>query len=147
MTSRRGHTLLELLIVLALLALAIGIAYPATRAAADVWAVRAARDATAALLATTRSAAIAHRGAELLVVPGRGSVLARTARAPVPRPVLEVTREWGVTLTSPGAAADTIAVRYDALGLGRVASRTFRFERGSAAAGITIAAYGRVRRW
>jgi prepilin-type N-terminal cleavage/methylation domain-containing protein len=142
-----GYTLLELVVVLALLAIAIGLAYPATRAASDAWAVRAARDATASVLAATRAAAIAHRGAELLVVPATGDVLTRTAAAPAAEERLRIGRDWRVALSSPGFGGDTIAIRYDAIGLGRVASRTLRFERGSAAAGITIAAYGRVRRW
>lgn len=147
MGKPHGQTLLELIVALALLALAIGLAYPATRRAADVWAVRGARDATASLLASTRTAAIAHRGAELLVVPASGSVLTRTRAAPQSTPRLEVAGEWGVTISSPGFGGDTISIRYDALGLGRVASRTLRFERGSASGGITVAAYGRVRRW
>lgn len=147
MRHARGYTLLELVIVLALLALAIGLAYPAARTASDVWAVRAARDATASLLAGTRAAAIAQRGAELLVVPGAGEVLTRTRSAPRPERRLSLTRDWGVALVAPGFGGDTIAIRYDALGLGRVASRTLRFERGAAVAGITVASYGRVRRW
>ena len=147
MRERRGYTLLELIVVLALLAIAIGFVYPGARAAADAWAVRAARDATAAVLAGTRAAAIAHRGADLLVVPARGSVLMRTGGAGAPQPRLEVQRDWGVTVSSPGFGGDTIVVRYDAIGLGRIANRTLRFERGRAVAGLTIAAYGRVRRW
>ena len=146
MRNRCGHTLLELLVVLALLAIAIGLAYPATRAVADAWAVRAARDAAAALLASTRAAAIAHRGAELLVVPADGTVLLRRAGA-APEPRLRLRDEWRVRVISPAFSGDTLVVRYDALGLGRVASRTLRFERGRAVAGLTIASYGRVRRW
>ncbi|HUF12911.1 MAG TPA: prepilin-type N-terminal cleavage/methylation domain-containing protein [Longimicrobiales bacterium] len=147
MRTRRGYSLIELIIVLALLALAIGLAYPGARAAADGWAVRAARDATASVLASTRAAAVAHRGAELLVVQATGEVLTRTARSPRPLPRLSVTTDWGVALSSPGFAGDTVSIRYDALGLGRVASRTLRFERGASSAGITVSAYGRIRRW
>lgn len=147
MSRRSGYTLLELVIVLALLAIAIGLAYPPARTASDVWAVRAARDATAAVLASTRVVAIAERGAELLLVPAAGEVLTRTAATPTPRRRLRVRDEWGVALVTPGAASDTVAIAYDALGLGRVASRTVRFERGRAVAGITVASYGRIRRW
>lgn len=147
MRNRPGHTLLELMVALALLALVIGLAYPAARAAADVWAVRAARDATASLLAATRVAAIAHRGAELLIVPQHGSILMRTRMDPRPRVRLVLAETWRVSVSSPGFGGDTISIRYDALGLGRVASRTLRFRRGAAAAGLTVASYGRVRRW
>jgi prepilin-type N-terminal cleavage/methylation domain-containing protein len=147
MRTRSGYTLLELTVVMALLALAIGIAYPGARSAADAWAVRAARDAVAATLAGTRAAALAQRGAELLIVPESGVLLVRTGMQPRPTARLELTRDWRVTVTSPGSTADTIVIRYDAIGLGRIANRTLRFERGRAVAGITIAAYGRARRW
>jgi len=42
---------------------------------------------------------------------------------------------------------DTVVLRFDALGVGRMTSRTFRVRRGSAEAGLTVATYGRVRRW
>lgn len=147
MRNRSGYTLLELTVVLALLALAIGLAYPGARTAADAWAVRAARDAVASVLAGTRAAALSQRGAELLIVPETGVVLVRTGSRPRAARQLDVTRDWGVVVSSPGSSADTIAIRYDALGLGRIANRTLRFERGRSAAGITIAAYGRARRW
>jgi len=145
MRKRWGYTLLELMVVTALLAIAVGLGWPGARAAADAWAVRAARDAAASALAATRAAAIAHRGAELLIVPAEGAVLTRDVGPARPRLLLG--REWGVTVATPGFTGDTLAIRYDALGLGRVASRTLRFERGNAVAGLTIAAYGRVRRW
>jgi prepilin-type N-terminal cleavage/methylation domain-containing protein len=147
MRARRGFTLLELVVVLALLALAIGIAYPGARAASDAWAVRAARDAAASVLAGARTAAQAHRGAEVLVVVGEGRVLTRSGARPLPELRLELGRDWGVAVISPGFSGDTIVVRYDALGLGRIANRTLRFERGRATAGLTVSAYGRVRRW
>ncbi len=148
MSRRRGHTLIELLIVLALLALAIGLAYPAARAASDAWAVRGARDAVGAAIAGARAAALTQRGAEVLLVPLDGTVLTRagTADAP-PRPHLALTRDWRVRLSSPGFTGDTIAIRYDAIGIGRIANRTLRFERGRAVAGLTVSAYGRVRTW
>lgn len=147
MRSRTGYSLLELVVVLALLSLVLGLAWPAARSAADAWAVRAARDATAALLAAVRAEAIARGGAELLVIPSMGAVLTRTAAAPEPRPGLRFDEDWGVRVVAPDFDGDTVSIRYDALGIGRVASRTLRFERGAAVAGITVAAYGRIRRW
>jgi prepilin-type N-terminal cleavage/methylation domain-containing protein len=148
MYGRRGYTLIELLIVLALLALAIGLAYPGARAASDAWAVRAARDAVGAVLAGTRAAALTRGGAEVLLVPVDGSVLTRSgAEDAPPRPQLHLGRDWRVALSSPGFSGDTIAIRYDAIGIGRIANRTLRFERGRAVAGLTVSAYGRVRPW
>jgi hypothetical protein len=37
-------------------------------------------------------------------------------------------------------------LRYDALGLGQVASETLRFRRGDAASALVVSGYGRVRR-
>ena len=134
--------------MLALLALAIGLAYPAARGAADAWAVRAARDAVGAALAGARAAALTQRGAEVLLVPVDGTVLVRSgASDAAPRPTLQLQRDWRVALSSPGFSGDTIAIRYDAIGIGRIANRTLRFERGRAIAGLTVSAYGRVRAW
>lgn len=146
MHGRRGHTLIELLIVLALLVLAIGLAYPAVRAASDAWAVRGARDAVAALIAGARAAALTERGAAVLLVPADGAVLTR-AGAGASRSRLQLTRDWRVAVSSPGFSGDTIVIRYDAIGIGRIANRTLRFERGRAVAGLTVSAYGRVRAW
>ncbi|HEX6589358.1 MAG TPA: prepilin-type N-terminal cleavage/methylation domain-containing protein [Longimicrobiales bacterium] len=147
MHGHRGYTLIELLVVLALLALAIGLAYPSARAASDAWAVRAARDGVAAVLAGARASALTRRGAEVLLVPDQGVVLLRAGTAPVsPRALLHLD-EWRVALTSPGFTGDTIVIRYDAIGIGRLANRTLRFERGRAVAGLTVSAYGRVRAW
>ena len=148
MNGRSGHTLTELLVVLALLAIAIGLAYPAARAASDAWAVRAARDAVGAALAGARAAALTQRGAEVLLVPVNGTVLTRAGDAATPpSPRLDLARDWRVGVSSPGFAGDTIVIRYDAIGIGRIANRTLRFERGRALAGLTVSAYGRVRAW
>lgn len=147
MRGSTGYSLLELTVAMALLALAIGVAYPGARAASDAWAVRAARDAAAAVLAGTRAAALGQRGAEVLIVPEEGALLTRSVTEDTPVKRLELTDEWGVAVGSPGFGGDTIVIRYDALGIGRMANRTLRFERGRAAAGLTISAYGRVRAW
>ena len=148
MLQRRGYTVIELLVVLALLALALGLAYPAARRAADAWAVRAARDGVAAVIAGARAAALTARGAEVLLVTADGTVLARpTDAASAAHVRLRLLRDWNVSVNSPGFSGDTIIIRYDALGIGRIANRTLRFERGRAVAGLTISAYGRVRAW
>jgi hypothetical protein len=53
--------------------------------------------------------------------------------------------EFGVTLSLGGAATE-VDLAYDALGLGRLASQTITFRRGSAAAALVVSGYGRVRR-
>ena len=76
-----------------------------------------------------------------------GAVLMRAGLEPEPTPRLDLVADWGVAVSSPGFGGDTIVIRYDAIGLGRIANRTLRFERGRAVAGLTISAYGRVRAW
>ena len=81
-------------------------------------------------------------------MPLDGTVLTLVGSADArPRPHLRLAQDWRVTVSSPGFAGDTIAIRYDAIGIGRIANRTLRFERGHAVAGLTVSAYGRVRAW
>lgn len=140
----RGHTLAELLILLVLLGIALALAAPATGRARDHFAARAARDATASALARTRMVAIGTGSARLVVRLGEGTVAVRARGTDIPP--LRLADEYGVRVRSTGTG-DSVAVEYDALGLGRVASRTLIFERGDARAGLSVAAFGRVRRW
>lgn len=143
--SRAGTTLLEVTLALLLAALLLGLSWPVARSARDRWAVRAARDAVAGALARTRATAIAVGSASLTLdlVTGRVRVDAPGDAAPA---AIDVAAEFGVAVESPGAR-DSIRIDYDALGLGRVASRTIRFARNGREAGLSIASYGRVRRW
>jgi Tfp pilus assembly protein FimT len=134
--------LFELLLVLTLLAILSTAAAPNARAGMDGLRVRHAREAAFALATRTRAIARERGGADLVldlenrqarIQDTDGTVLAVAA---FPDCKVEVT----------GATA-RVVLRYDAHGLGRMASRTIRFERGSAQAGLTVSAYGRIRRW
>lgn len=146
-SAAAGYTLVELVLLMVLVGVLVGLLAPATARVRDTLAVRAARDATAAALARTRMVAIAAGGARLVVVLDSALIaveaVAGGARTPPP---LQLRRDYGVSVHTSGSS-DTVGVEYDALGLGRVASRTLTFRRGAASAGVTVSAFGRVRRW
>jgi prepilin-type N-terminal cleavage/methylation domain-containing protein len=149
MITRRspGHTLPELLIVLAILAIAASMTAPRVRSGLDVYAVRAARDATAAALAQARALALA-RGSAIAIVDGAMATVA--VEAPAGRPVggtVHVRGLFHVDIDMDGAPAATVTLRFDALGIGRFSNHTLRFQRGGAAAHLTLSSYGRPRRW
>lgn len=144
MTRRAGFSIIELLIVLSLLSLLTGMVAPGAKHWHDGAATRAARDELAAALAWARLAAVAHGGTTVIVDPG--SALLRVVAADgTERQAIDLGGRWGVSLETGGAAPAHI--RYDPLGIGRVANHTIRVRRGTAIAGVTISAHGRVRRW
>lgn len=144
MERLRGFSLLELLLVLALLGVLLGIALPSTATWRDRMAVHAAREEVAAALSWTRLAAASSGGAELVVDAATGRVWTVTHEASAVRPV-DLRERYGVRVDV--GRADTVFLRFDALGIGRIASRRIRILRGRAEAGLVVSAYGRVRRW
>src|SRR5688572_12414956 len=139
---RSAFTLPEVVLVLTLMGIAGTALLPSARAASDRLAVTAAREAVAALTARARSEAMAHGGAilHLRASDGHGWIEAGDS-------VLELRRlseEFGVSVDL-GAGGEAELV-FDALGLGRRASRTVVLRRGDAEARLVIAAYGRAVR-
>ncbi len=140
----RGHTLVELVAVLFLIALSCGALLPAGRRLRDKAAVIAGREAVAGLLAEARLAAVTRGGADVRVAsnPWRAwYVTGDTIRRALS---LEIDLGVSVVLPRGRTAAE---IHYDALGLGRVASETLRFTRGDQESGLVLSSYGRVRRW
>ena len=142
MRNRMGTSLIELMVVLALLGLLLGIAAPPASRWRDVLAVRAARDELASGLAMTRARATATGGAALFLDASNGVFWIATGRGA--GAVTDVGRRYGVSIEG---ADGVVEIRYDALGIGRLANRTLRFRRGRAESGLAVSAYGRVRRW
>jgi type II secretory pathway pseudopilin PulG len=143
--TRTGWSLVELTVALALMAILCGIAAPPLRRALVIARVRAARDVVAAELARARALAVARGGAELRLERRTGTVrvhAADTALEPVP-----VAVAGGVELEVDGVAGDTVCIGFDAMGIGRMASRTIRVRAAGVEAGVTISSYGRVRSW
>lgn len=142
--AKSGYTLIELLLVLFLLGVLLSLALQPLARWRDQAAVHAAREELAAALAHTRITAISASGATLVLTPATGSFSTRTRAGTVGLPVdLQARYRVGVD----AGAGDSVTFHYDALGIGRLTSRTVTMKRGGARAGITVSAYGRFRRW
>lgn len=141
---RRGHTLLELSAVLALMAACVSIVFSFAQGSRDRWAVEAAREEVAGLIAEARTAALAWGGTVVHLSATDGEV-AYTAGG-VERRRIGLAENGPVELLLPRGRPEA-DLRFDALGLGRVASQTLRFRRGGAETALVVSAYGRVRRW
>jgi type II secretory pathway pseudopilin PulG len=139
----RGHTLVELTFVLLLVGVAAASVAPTARQARDRAAVAGAREAVVALLAEARQAAIETGGAAVWLFEDGGLAELSVAAERLRR--VSLSSDFGVTLELSGARSD-VELRYDAVGLGRMASQTVVFRRGDAAAELVVSSYGRVRR-
>jgi len=145
--SRPGVTLLELLCSLALLGVLLGmVAIPIARVA-DVLAVRAARDAILNAAARTRALATRHGGAHLSVSAADGAVAITTRDGVVADTLVRLSSDYRVEVGFDDSRLAVATMRFDALGLGRLANRTIRLRRGVVTAGVTFSAYGRARPW
>lgn len=143
--ARPGHTLIELLIVMAFLAILLAISMPPLTRWRDAAAVHAARDEIAGALAWTRIAATSRNGATLVLDSGTGRFWTRIGEDAT-GPVTDLAGRYQVAIEA-GSATSPALFHYDALGIGRLANRTIRVRRGGAEAGLTVSAYGRFRRW
>ncbi|MGD8318980.1 MAG: type II secretion system protein [Gemmatimonadota bacterium] len=141
---RRGYTLLELMATLVLVAIVGPAVVGAGHGLRDRAAVVGAREAVAGLLAQARMEARSWGGARvhLRAEPWEAWVEA----GGVVRRRVALQAEWGVEVALSRSRTETV-IRYDALGLGRVASETLRFRRGDAGTALVVSGYGRVRRW
>lgn len=144
--SRKGASLVELITATSILSVLFAIAVPAMHRMRDEYAVRAARDAFASAIARTRAAAVAAGGARLVVAVSEGRLLIETAAGDTVGQPLELTRDFDVAVSAGANAGPEVQLRFDGLGIGRVASRTFTLVRGRARARVTVSAYGRVQR-
>ena len=134
-----------MIVVCTLIGVAAGATVPLVRGGLDTVAVIAARDEIFATAARARALAVARGGAVLVLDATRNSVWIDAGGAPIELPT-DFEREFGVRLSLDGTQA-VAEVAFDALGVGRVASRTIRITRGSVAARLTISAFGRLRAW
>lgn len=138
----RGHTLLEIATVLALLAAAFAAVSPALKRYRDDAAAMAARESVAGLIAKARVAAIGRGGAEVHVAtaPSTVMVIVGTDTTWIAR----VEEDTGAIVDLNGRPALVLA--FDEVGLGRLASATIRFRRGQAERALIVSSFGRVRR-
>lgn len=137
-----GTTLPELVGGFLLVTVIVSVGLPPMRSWGDRIAVSSAREEGIALFALARRTAPGSGGALIRIDPSSGaaSVLVRG------EPVREVNfpKRFGVEV-DPGRDG-VVELQYDALGLGRGASRTLLFRRGDAEAGVVVSSRGRVRR-
>jgi prepilin-type N-terminal cleavage/methylation domain-containing protein len=137
---KSGFTLLELLFVLALTGLLSASLVSPARGLADRFAVVAARDGIAGMVARARSIAPYHWGSILHISEGPWRAWTEAGDSVIHRVDLE--SELGVTVTLSRERSAT-QMEFDALGLGRMAGETLVFRRGDAEAVLVISAYGR----
>ena len=139
---RSGVTLLELTTALALLAVALSVALPPGLAARDRWAVHVAAGEVASVFVRARAEAPARGGVRVEAEESTSSVrlFAGDSLLAGARPL-----ERGVTLEIVGTAT-RVELTFDALGIGRIASRRIVLTRGRAADTLTVSSYGRVTR-
>ena len=140
-----GASAVELLFTLTLLGILLGLAYSPLRGKLDGFAVRGARESLAAGVARTRAEAVTRGGAEL-AVDAVGARFWVEAGGDTIVPPVHLGEQYGVKLVVDGGA-ERVALRFDGRGLGQVANRTFRLQRGRAEARLTLSAHGRPRRW
>ena len=143
MRSPSGYSLLELALVLVMAGILLLLATPALHHARDVFATRAARDYLITQLALARVLAPAHAGSEVRLDTAAAILAVRAGTREHVRTSLH--ERYGVALGLAGP--ESVALRFDGIGLGRMSSRTITLTRGSARAGLSISAYGRARPW
>ncbi|HWV58217.1 MAG TPA: hypothetical protein VNZ57_12260 [Longimicrobiales bacterium] len=139
-----GTTLLELTAALAIVGVVIGLTLPALRDTLDTVAVRAARTAMASGIARTRAAAVARGGARFVVHPEESRFWIEGMGGDTLASPVDLAADYGVELSAGSGSQARLELRFDGLGIGRVASRTFTITRGSASARLTVSSYGRV---
>lgn len=134
---------MEVAFAVTILTMAGAMLLPAARRYRDTAEARAARETVAALVSRARALAVASGAAELTLIPDSG-----VARLSVGDSLVRfesIGADERASVSSPGADGE-IVLAFDALGLGRVASRTLTFRVGKAEARLIVSSYGRVRR-
>jgi Tfp pilus assembly protein FimT len=137
--SRAGHTLAELITVLAVLGVVLGVTVPSAAQVLDTAAVLVARQEATALLALARGHALAAGRATAVTVQATEARLVAHAGADTLRHASW--RPLGVALE---ATRDSLAYGPDGLGVG-AANLRLVLRRGAAADTLSVSRLGRVR--
>lgn len=139
----RGSTLAELATAMVLIAVGLTVALPPATTLRDRLAVGAASNEVVAIFVRARAAAPRFGGARVDVRAVEDEVLLVAADSVLARARLALEHGVDLVLTN---GRDRAEIVYDALGLGRVASRTLVVRRGRAADTLRVSSYGRVAR-
>jgi Tfp pilus assembly protein FimT len=137
---RRGYSLIQMLVVLAIVAILCGISIPRLGSARDQSAVRGAATQVATTFALARSAAVL-RASRVAVVIDPASVTLRVLADAETLHVRALRPEFGVTLE---ATRDSVAYGPTGRGYG-AANSSIILRRGSAADTVFVSRLGRVR--
>lgn len=140
---RSGFTLIELIYVLAVSAVGLSLLIPAARSRRDHLAVVGAREALVGLVSTARTRALAVGGAALVLDEPTASAWLEADGSVADS--VSLAREFGVDVSLLGSRTRA-RLRFDALGIGRIASQSILFRRGRAAARVVVSSYGGVSR-
>jgi hypothetical protein len=76
-----------------------------------------------------------------------GTIAVASRDAAAADTLARLTADYQVTVGFDDARLGTASIRFDGLGLGRLANRTIRLQRGTVTGGVTFSAYGRARTW
>jgi len=139
----RGHTLVELLLVLTLMGATTASLAPTALAYRDRSSVVAAREAMVGILSEARLGAMETGDARVRIETTTAT--ATTVVRDSTRRAFRFRGELGVEVEL-GSGATDVELRFNALGLGSMAGQTIAFRRGAAATELVVSTYGRVRR-
>ena len=138
-----GFTLLELVIVLALVGLVVSVLTPLAASLGDRMAVQAARESVVGVFHRARLEAVSVGESRIVLTAAPARV--ELWSGGILRSAVGLGKDFGVhmELSGDGEGAE---IRFGALGLGRVASQTIRFSRGAVQKTLVVSSYGRVAR-
>ena len=139
----RGFTLLELTGVLMLMAVAASLSVPASQKVRERLTVVAAREDLVRMITLARGEALRRGGASLIVVRDPAEIRVEAWGEVLHR--VDFAATWGTELVLSGGRP-SVALHFNASGLGRMAGRSVTLTRGSAVARLIISALGRIRR-
>ncbi len=139
----RGFSILELVVALTLIAVGVSLLLPAARRIDERLSVVAAREELVGLIIRARGLARLHGEAALVLETGPAK--AWISAGDTIREIIDLRELHQADLFISGGRASA-ELRFDGLGLGRMAARSMTLRRGRALARLVVSAYGRIRR-
>lgn len=144
---RSGFTLIELLIVMTLMGIMGMFAYPKLRGTTTSWSTRSARQQVTSMLIVARAAAV-QNGSEARFIRN-GNVVRVTVDSSgtyVTLAARNLYTEHGVTLSTGGAARDTVRFDPRGIAIGLTGVAMFKFTNATVKDSICVSKLGKVAR-